>query len=453
MIKTRLLPLALVVSLFTPIHAQFKVIYNFGNGSSEPSCPTAAGTISQSPGGNLISTGGGGCTGSTGGAFELSPKGKNFTVLQNEFIGPYGGLTLGTDQRFHGTSADGGLYGYGTVFRISPKPFSAVAYEHDFAGGADGSGPYSAPIQSVGGHFYGTTSGTDGTVYRISASGQYSVLHRFTGPDGAHPVAPLVQASDYNFYGTTVNGGKFDKGTIFRITAGGDFKVLYHFDGVHGEEPYGPLIQARDGNFYGMATQGGANQGGVAFKMTPGGTLTVLHDFIIGGAFDGGRPYGGLVEATDGNLYGLSYNFGIHDAGTLFRLTPAGDFTKLYDFDDTTGANPETTLIQHTNGKLYGGAMFGGKNGAGTMFEYDLGLLPFVTYLPVWGRVGARVVILGQSFVDGESTVYFNGVPALNPEIHPTYIKATVPEEATTGLITVTTSRGTLKSNKRFIVH
>lgn len=107
--------------------------------------------------------------------------------------------------------------------------------------------------------------------------------------------------------------------------------------------------------------------------------------------------------------------------------------------------------MQHTSGKLYGTAYAGGANNYGVIWEYDPGLAPFVTFLNGSGLVGSKVYILGQYFAAG-SVVSFNGVPAQNPVIQPTYIEATVPAGATTGFITVTTSKGTLKSNKPFVV-
>jgi hypothetical protein len=115
--------------------------------------------------------------------------------------------------------------------------------------------------------------------------------------------------------------------------------------------------------------------------------------------------------------------------------------------------------LQHTNGILYGTTLEGGVNtgqgafyGLGTFYSFDLGLPPFVTYLPVYGRPGALVQILGQGFTDA-SEVFFNGTPATYKLVYPTYIRATVPDAATTGPITVTTTNGTLTSNKVFIVH
>ena len=124
--------------------------------------------------------------------YEISPS-RNAAVLQDfdsfDKPLPVSGLTLATDQGFHGTIAGGGKYGYGAVFRISPQPFSEVIYEHDFTGGSDGALPTAAPIQSMAGDFCGTTSGQsdpvtdDGTVYKITKSGVYSVLHTFSWSD------------------------------------------------------------------------------------------------------------------------------------------------------------------------------------------------------------------------------------------------------------------------------
>jgi len=434
---------------------QVKVIYNFG-APGTPANPGVTGTISQSPGANLLSSAPGNVQSVKSAAYEIKLSGK-LTVLQNFDASTSSGLTLATDQRFHGTIASGGTFGHGSVFRISPLPFSTVIYQHDFRGGVDGAYPTSAPIQSMAGDFYGTTSGESdldssdhGTVYRISKLGAYSVLHSFSGADGSTPLGPLVQTTWGSFYGMTQSGGKHGLGTIFRINSDGNFKVVYDFDDIHGSQPDGSLIQGSDGNLYGLAERGGEVGVGVAFKITPGGTLTVLHSFD---GRDGAFPMGGLVEATDGNFYGTLYSGAQDECGSLFRMTSAGDFTRIFAFDCSKGSQPMGTLLQHTNGRLYGQAFFGGSYGGGTMFELNLGLSPFVTFLNVYGVVGTKVTILGQNFVDGISNVYFNDVRAVNPEIHPTYIKAIVPDGATTGYITVTTPLAILTSNKPFIVH
>jgi uncharacterized repeat protein (TIGR03803 family) len=454
MVTTRLLPLALVLGGLIPLQAQYKVIYDFG-APGDPSYPGNP-ILAQTPGGNLAGTSESQCTGGqNSAAFEVGFQGANFTILQDfGTMQPSGGLTLGTDQRFHGTTIYGGSRNHGTVFRLSSQ--SDLVYEHDFEGGADGGYPATAPIQSEAGDFYGTTAGSAkayaGTVYKIAKSGEYSVLHLFTTTDGSGPVAPLVQGSDGYFYGTTVGGGQYRLGTIFRISSTGDFKVLYQFDGTKGKIPEGALIQASDGNFYGVTATGGTLNQGVAFKMTPGGAVTVLYDFSLT-AVDGNEPVGGLIQATDGNFYGTLTFGGAGTEGSIYRLTPAGVFTKLHDFRTQTGSFPESTLLQHTSGKLCGITTDGGTYGSGVIFEYDAGLGPLVTFLNVYGQVSAKADILGQYFAAGVTNVYFNGVPAQNPETTSTYIKATVPDGATTGYITVTTSKGTLKSNKPFVVH
>jgi uncharacterized repeat protein (TIGR03803 family) len=309
---------------------------------------------------------------------------------------------------------------------------------YEFQGGSDGEYPGAAPIQSVEGDFYGTTEGllgsTYGSVYRITKYGNFTLLHAFTGSDGRNPYEPLVQGTNYYFYGTTLFGGQSDYGTIFRVSSSGDFKVLVNFNGTNGKFPQSRLIQANDGNLYGV-TSGGGTGGGVLFRMTPDGAFTVLHNFT--GGSDGREPFGGLVQASDGKLYG----------------TLAGEVVPLHSFSVPTGAGQLAPLLQHTNGTLYGDTYDGGTSGVGVFYSLDVGLPPFVSYLPTYGRPGALVQILGQGFT-ADSKVSFNGTPATSPVVvYPTYIRVIVPAGATTGPITVTMANGTLTSNKVFIVH
>ena len=119
------------------------------------------------------------------------------------------------------------------------------------------------------------------------------------------------------------------------------------------------------------------------------------------------------MQASDGNLYGTGKYGGKNGVGVLFRAALSGDVVSLHDFDYSTGAVPEA-LLQHTNGIVYGTTLdgrVGGSRGDGTFYSFDLGLPPFVTYLPTYGRAGAEVLILGQGFTDA-SQVFFNGTPA-----------------------------------------
>ena len=225
--------------------------------------------------------------------------------------------------------------------------------------------------------------------------------------------------------------------------------MLFSFDGTHGANPYAPLIQGSDGNFYGVTVGGGSSGGGVVFKMAPSGRLTVLYNFT--GGSDGSNEVGGLMQATDGNFYGTNNLGGASNWGVLFRITSSGIFTVLHDFDWNSGASPQVTLLQHTNGVLYGDTAVGGTAGDGTFYSFDLGLAPFVTFLPAAARVGGMVEVLGQDFT-GTTGVSFNGAAATFTVVSDTYLTATIPNGATSGFITVTTPSGTLKSNKKFLV-
>jgi uncharacterized repeat protein (TIGR03803 family) len=172
---------------------------------------------------------------------------------------------------------------------------------------------------------------------------------------------------------------------------------------------------------------------------------------------DGWNAFGGLVEATDGNFYGVTRNGGTHQCGVIYQITPARLYSILYNFDawapgNALGYLPSSTPIQHTNGKIYGATGAGGANLLGLIYSLDLGLAPFVRLVSTSGKVGTSITILGQGFT-GASSVSFNGTPATFKVWADTFLKATVPSGATTGSVTVTTASGTLTSDYTFRVH
>jgi uncharacterized repeat protein (TIGR03803 family) len=437
--------IALLIAVAPTLYAQpYKVLHSFGTSSADVVSPTNPGIMAQSRGGYLFS-------GAGFGTFKITTGGR-LTFLHS-FNDVPGGLTLATDGQYYGATPNDG--GYGTIFKMMQD--GTVSTLYTFKGGADGMQPLAPPIESQAGDFYGTTRGdrsqSFGSVYKITKNGEFTLLHAFTGADGSGPEGPLVQGSDYYFYGTTVYGGTYNLGTIFRISSSGDFKVLFNFDGTYGSYPSAGLIQANDGNYYGVtAYSDAASLGFVVFKMTPPGyAVTILYH--SSSRSEGEDALGGLVQAADGNLYGTAASAGSYGCGVLFRVTLAGDFTVLHTFTVSDGCNPGSTLVQHTNGVLYGMTYAAGSNGDGTFYSLDLGLKPFVTYLPTYGRAGALVQILGQGFTSG-SQVFFNGKAAASPVVvYPTYLRVIVPSGATTGPITVTTDNGTLTSNKVLIVH
>jgi uncharacterized repeat protein (TIGR03803 family) len=225
------------------------------------------------------------------------------------------------------------------------------------------------------------------------------------------------------------------------------------------------MVQGSDGNFYGTTTSGGSTGGGVVFKITPAGKLTVLHN--LNGTTDGRSPYGGLVLGNDGNFYGANAYGGTvnsscsNGCGTFFKITSKGAYSVLYDFDSTTGATPETTPFQHTSGVVYGDTDVGGTGNVspcstgncGVFYEWKNASLPaFVSLLNYSGKVGKTIEFLGQGFVKGSTTISFNGTAATPTVISSTYVTAPVPNGATTGSVTVTTSGVSLISNKIFRV-
>jgi uncharacterized repeat protein (TIGR03803 family) len=268
--------------------------------SGTPSSPSSV--IAQSRGGNLVTTASDQSSDLYGSAFRVATSG-TLTVL-HQFSSSGGnipnGLTLGRDGLFYGTNQAGGSSNGGTVFEMTAD--GVITTLHEFDLGVDGT-PEAPPVQSLYGDFYGTTFGNyvysgdpvnadAGTVYKIDSSGNYTVLHTFTGPDGANPRAPLVQsATNYWFYGTTPNGGSNFDGTIFRVDSKGDFEVL-HNCALGDDIGVGPgvIIQANDGNFYGATSYGAEGGYGAIFKMTPTNELTVIHTFT--GGSDGSIPAG-----------------------------------------------------------------------------------------------------------------------------------------------------------------
>jgi uncharacterized repeat protein (TIGR03803 family) len=425
-------------------------LYDMGATSADPNDPVWSGVIAQGRDGNMYSTTPQYWTGGGGDVFKITPAGK-VTVLYN-FAGTapqhHGGLTLATDGKFYGTTPNGsGAHGYGTIFSITPEGSLTTLYS--FTNGADGSDPTAPPIEGEDGNFYGTTAaggesvtdGQYGSVYKITPSGVFTTLHTFAYTDGANPLAPLLQAADGSFYGTTWSGGTSGAGTIFRITASGAFRVMFNFSPAVPGNPFGALIQDRAGIFYGTTSGGNADgndYGGIVFKFVPG-ELTVLHNFAGGNA---GGDTVGLVQATDGNFYGVNCV-----PGFIFIINPTGGNFSSFGI----GGSLQDTLFQHTNGLLYGTSAVGGAYDAGLFYSFDVGLKPFVSFLPAARPVGGVVEILGQGFT-GATGVSFNGTAATFTAESDTYLTATVPAGATTGSITVSEPGGTLTSNKIFRV-
>jgi uncharacterized repeat protein (TIGR03803 family) len=207
-----------------------------------------------------------------------------------------------------------------------------------------------------------------GAAFMITPSGALTVLYSFApGTSGVFPYSGLVLGTDGNFYGTTESEGS-NNGTVFTITPNGQFTLLYTFAGsTDGGRAYAPPIQASDGNFYGTTSDGYSQSPyGTVYKLTSAGLFTPLYQFDQA---HGATPYAPLVQGSDGNFYGVTFAGGNLNLGVVFKITPGGKLHVLYNFDGAHGSLPFGPLIQGNDGNFYGTTFNGGTNGSGVIFK------------------------------------------------------------------------------------
>ena len=389
---------------------------------------------------------------------------------------------LASDGNLYGTTNGGGANGKGgTIFKITPSGHVVTIYSFcSITNCADGSGPTTL-VQGHNGHLYGITGGGGtgvycppgtpglcGTAFEVTLTGHLTTLYNFCSLPGCRDgfdANSLTLGDDGNFYGTALQGGYHNLGTAYVISPPGKLAVLHEF--TNKSDGFVPinLVQGNDGNFYGISRFGGSGGGDGVFFQLSKGLFTVLYGFCSAPCPI--RP-NAIILASDGNFYGTSIDGGVYNncasgfgegCGTVFQLTQAGALSKIYDFCPKftcpDGASPEAPLVQNTNGAFYGVTYSGGSpqrgNIWGTLFSLSTGLAPFVSPNPAFGKVGLKVAVLGNNLT-GTTNVSFNGVPATFTVLADTLISVTVPSDATTGKIQVTTPTGTLSSNVAFQV-
>lgn len=303
--------------------------------------------------GNLYGTTNNGGPDNVGTVFELIPTKSGpwketilYSFENNEIDGtyPYGALIFDSAGNLYGTTAGGGLYFQGTVYELKSSQngewAETILHNFDF-NGTDGLAPYAGVIFDGSDNLYGTTYGGgtfgDGTVFELTPqrSGEWdeTILYNFNGQSaaGEAPYGTLIWDADGNLYGTTVLGGIYDAGTVFELTpqTGGNWteNALHAFEPSDwdGGNPFGGLIFDGSGNLYGTTNQGGEFNYGTVFELTrkANGTWAEkqLHTFQDNGT-DGYSPYCNLVLDSSGNLYGVTYQGGKYNDGTLFEVTP-----------------------------------------------------------------------------------------------------------------------------------
>src|SRR4051812_31381443 len=290
---------------------------------------------------------------------------------------PFGTLLRGTNGLFYGTTARGGDFDQGVIFTATTSGDIKALASLD---GSNGSQPLVGLAQGGDGLFYGTASaGGDfglGTIFSATGDGIVSNLFSFDSTNGARQLTPLLAGIVGNFFGTTSLGGAFNVGTIFLLSPNGGIVSLYSFAGTNGSQPSGNLAQTSDGTIYGTTSSGGAFGYGTVFSWSAAAGVIALKSFS--GNADGAGPQGGVILATDGNLYGTTAAGGtINPAnggnGTIFRISPAGAFATVHLFAPGEGASSAGPLFQTGNGAVYGTTASEGAHGLGTVFTFGLG--------------------------------------------------------------------------------
>jgi uncharacterized repeat protein (TIGR03803 family) len=352
--------------------------------------------------------------------------GQSESILHDFIALPHGGmpqapLVADASGNLYGTTAWGGTYGWGAVFKLSlgesGKWTQTILYS--FQGGTDGSTPTAGLIFDSAGNLYGTTSGdtqlfefgtgcyianTCGTVFELSpnSNGTWteSILHAFgQGVDGGFPMGPVTFDKSGNLYGTTQYGGTGQYGIVFELSpsAGGTWteNILYNFtDETDGGLPVAGVVLDAAGNIYGITSSGGEiscnnDQGyqpygcGTVFELTHNSNGSWTESVLQAFNWDNGAlPLGSIILDAEGNIYGTTqYGPGLNcgsGCGTVFKLAPGnGTWTSsiIYTFaGGPDGQDPVSGLVEDASGNLYGtttqgGSATGCSYGCGTVFE------------------------------------------------------------------------------------
>jgi uncharacterized repeat protein (TIGR03803 family) len=383
---------------------------------------------------------------------------------------PTSNFTLSSTGLLYGTTSQGGSASAGVIFEYNTTT-NSYSKKIDFNTSPGGVYPYGGLVRATNGKFYGMTQiggvNDEGALFEFNPNGNvYTKRYDFNSTSGNYPTGSLAAAPNGKLYGMTTNAGSFDRGTLFEFDpATNTFTKKVDFDlNSNGSEPQGSLLLASNNKFYGMTNSGGQTGDGVLFEYDPA-TSTLINKI----EFDyntGSEPYGDLIQATNGKLYGMTREGGDNGnaSGTLFEydiaantMTPRVNFSQLngenpegnlvqapsgklygmtryggingngilFEFDPTTntyvkkidfggpnfGSEPSGSLALSPNGKLYGGTNYGGANGRGVIFEYDPTTNTFTKKFDLNSTSGAHILWQRFLFVKGEQTITFNTLP------------------------------------------
>lgn len=466
------LSLLLGLSFALGVHAQnspaIQQLFGFACGSANNVCPNGASpnSLLQSADRNFYGTTASGGTGNqaAGTVFKITPTGQLSTLFtfvadeNGEY--PNGGgptsLVEGDDGFLYGTTAGGGVYGNGAVFKLSR--IGTIQVLHSFCpptNCGDGFSPSNLVLGRDGNAYGGTfgSNGLGGTLFRVTPRGSYTLLHTFN-PRVEGPMAiGLTLASDGNVYGTAV-GAEDLLTTLFRLTPSGQFTVLQTIR--YGQFFVSAPIQASDGKLYGGLSRFEDQAEPAIFASNVSGsnfTNILLPSFVF---IDYVRY---MTPASDSNLWSIISGNSLDPE--VVSLSPNGKLLKTARFDGTNGANPDAALVQSSDGTLLGvtesgGTVQQGDVASGVIFTLNAGLAApkplFVSFSPSRGAAGSKVMIHGVHLI-GTTHIAFNGLSATFRVLNTANITATVPLGATTGPIAVTNAGGTTVSKTNFTVN
>ncbi|NOS91003.1 MAG: hypothetical protein HOP30_03715, partial [Cyclobacteriaceae bacterium] len=346
------------------------------DGSSNGSNPWGA--LMKASDGKLYGMTTQGGTNNQGTLFQYDPS-SNSLIKKIDFNNangsyPQSSLMQAVDGKLYGMTRQGGTNNQGTLFQYEPSSNSLIK-KIDFSD-TNGTYPQGYLMQAGDGKLYGMTyqGGTNnlGVLFQYDPSNNlFTKKFDFDSTNGSYPQGSLMQASDGKLYGMTAVGGAINRGVLFQFDpATNVYAKKLDFNNINGTSPQGSLMQASDGKLYGVTNSGGAGNG-ILFQYDPvTNSITKKIDFAV--AIDGSIPYGSLILASDGKLYGMTSRGGVNNGGVLFQINPANyTYTKKIDFNTANGINPQGSLIEASDGKMYGMTNYGGINNFGVLFQYD----------------------------------------------------------------------------------
>jgi uncharacterized repeat protein (TIGR03803 family) len=272
-------------------------------------------------------------------------------------------LVLASDGNYYGTTSSGGTANDGTIFRLTPA--GKLTTVHSFAGGAEGCTPTGGLSLNNTGLLVGIASGCGasggGTIFRSTLNGTVIVMHTFTpATEGYNNTncsgrAPIQRASDNFFIGSNCYGAAFGYGSVWQLAQNGRFTVLHSFNETWADGLYGiDIAMAADETIYGITNQGGIGNTGTIYKITPSGAYSTLYNFSAQ-AHDGNQPEG-IAIGPDGGVYGVTYYGGQFNQGVVFQFLNSKFkiLHHVYSGIVHEGGNPFSRPVIDAGGVIWG---------------------------------------------------------------------------------------------------